>query len=51
MTNEEAGKLAEAHWKWLKPVLLMGGCLHMELIHYLYVTAMIHGIKHGEKVK
>jgi len=31
-------QLAEEHWLWLEP-----------LLHYLYVTAFIHGAKHERK--
>ncbi len=37
MTDEEARKLAELHWKWLEG-----------LLRKVYVDAMVHGIKHGE---
>ena len=43
MTDEEARKLAEAHWEWLE-----------SLLHKLYVDAMIHGFGHGvewQKIK
>ena len=40
MTDEEAKKLAEAHWEWLE-----------SLLHKLYVDAFVHGIKHGEEGK
>ncbi len=38
MTDKEEKELAEAHWKWLET-----------LLHKIYVDAMVHGIKHGEK--
>lgn len=40
MTDEEARKLAEEHWKWLE-----------SLLHKIYVDAMVHGIKHGQKIR
>ncbi len=40
MTDEEARKLAEAHWEWLET-----------LLHKIYVDALIHGIKHGQEDK
>jgi len=40
MTDQEMKELAEAHWKWLE-----------SLLHKVYVDAMVHGIKHGEKRK
>ena len=40
MTEEEARKLAEEHWKWLE-----------SLLRKLYVDAMVHGIKHGQEKK
>lgn len=39
MTEQEAKELAEKHWAWLE-----------SLLHKVFVDAMIHGIKHGEKV-
>ena len=45
MTNKEAMELAEAHWEWLKGILLQ----QLEVQHKLFVDAMIHGIKHGQK--
>ena len=38
MDREEA----EKHWKYTEGVIL----LMLELTHYLYVEAMIHGAKH-----
>ncbi|GAI86843.1 unnamed protein product [marine sediment metagenome] len=35
MTEEQAKKMAEEHWKWLEP-----------LLHELYVGSFIHGAKH-----
>lgn len=49
MTDKEARELAEAHWKWLEPVLKLWACRELELTKYLYITAMTHGIKHGGK--
>lgn len=40
MTEEEARKLAEEHWRWLEG-----------LLHKIYVDAMVHGIKHGQEKK
>jgi len=42
--QEEARELAEKHWKYTEQIILH----QLELTHYLYVEAMIHGIKHGE---
>lgn len=44
MTTEEARKLAEAHWHFVEQLLLQ----ELEQKHYLYVEAMVHGIKHGQ---
>lgn len=30
--------LAEEHWKWLEP-----------LLHYIYITAWLHGAKHARE--
>ena len=38
--EEEAKKIAEAHWKWVETWL-----------HIIYVDAFIHGFKHGGKKK
>jgi len=44
---KDVKKLAEAHWKWLEPLLKP---YHNEetlaTMKYLYITAMIHGWKH-----
>ena len=44
MTEEEARKLAEAHWGYTYKILM---CL-IELVHVQSVETMIHGIKHGQ---
>ena len=38
MTEEQAKRLAEEHWKWLE-----------SLLHKIYVDSMCHGIKHGKE--
>ena len=40
-------QLADEHWSWLHPVLELTGVVEIELIKYLFTTAMIHGYKHG----
>ena len=35
---------AEKHWQYTERIIL----LMVELTHYLYVEAMIHGDKHGQ---
>ena len=40
MTEEEAKELAEQHWKFLE-----------RWLHIVYVDAMVHGIKHGMRIK
>lgn len=51
MIEQEARKLAEAHWEWFEPIaLLMIPKLNPDeqlyLTKYLYITAMVHGIRH-----
>ncbi len=43
MTPEEA----EKHWQYTEQILLK----QMEMMHYLYVQAMIHGAKHEKEDK
>lgn len=38
-------QLAEEHWTWLESLLV----LIFAVIRYLYKTAFIHGMKHGEE--
>ena len=47
MTDEEARKLAKAHWEYTNQILLH----QLELMERLYIEAMIHGIKHGGEDK
>ena len=35
---------AEAHWEYTRQIIL----LMLELTHYLYVEAMVHGGKHEQ---
>ena len=46
---DEAKKLAEAHWSYVRDVLLMHGepANNVELIGFHYKSAMVHGFKHG----
>lgn len=47
MTDEEAKKLAERHWDWVQATLKKANVsLSIELIEHLYISAMVHGIKH-----
>ena len=36
---------AEAHWEYTEKLIL----LMLEVVHYAYVEAMIHGEKHKEE--
>lgn len=47
MTEEEARKLAEAHWEYTEHIIRE----LVSLAHYLYVEALVHGIKHGKEEK
>jgi hypothetical protein len=38
---------AEAHWKFIEKVLL----LMVDVMHFLYVEAMVHGAKHEREDK
>lgn len=51
-TKEQIQQLAEKHWEWLEPIL-MPHFTPMEIatMEYLYITAMVHGIKHGQENK
>ena len=40
MTEDEARKLAEAHWQWVETWL-----------HLVYVDSFVHGVKHGQETK
>ena len=44
MNDKEARELAEAHWHFVEQILLR----ELEQKHFLYVEAMVHGIKHGQ---
>lgn len=57
MNNEEARKLAEAHWGYnqigLKKALMLNENYSeeeiddiLDLIGYYYIEAMVHGVKH-----
>lgn len=45
-TDKEIRKLAEAHWEYTERIILY----QLELMHFLYVEAMIHGFKHGQRI-
>lgn len=47
MTPEEINELAEKHWAYTAQILTK----QMEMMHYLYVQAMIHGVKHGMDIQ
>ena len=50
MTEEKAKELAEEHWEWLEPILLPHySPVAIATMKYLYITAMVHGIKHGQE--
>ena len=50
MTEEE--KIAENHWRFIEGLLKKSGIVDDNgLLKYLYTTAMVHGIKHGQKKK
>ena len=36
---------AEKHWEYTEGLIL----LMLEMMHYLYVEAMVHGAKHNEE--
>lgn len=42
-------ELAQAHWAYTKQIIRLseGGMPSEKLMEYLYVEAMVHGIKHG----
>jgi len=46
-------RLAEDHWDWMAGLLrtLPGVELNVDTLEYIYVTAFIHGYKHGEESK
>ena len=48
-TKEEIENLAKAHWEYVKSVLVRHGVENPELnlIGFHYMTAFIHGYKHG----
>lgn len=45
MIEEQARKLAEEHWNWLEPILM----LQLQLTRRLFIDAFIHGAKHASK--
>jgi hypothetical protein len=52
MNNEEARNLAESHWEYTGKVIALTKGIDiddiesLELMKFLYVEAMIHGVKH-----
>ena len=51
LTDIQKKELAENHWIYTVGLLAKTNEPATEREHYLYVQAMIHGIKHGEKEK
>ncbi len=50
MWDYEVRNLANEHWKWIEELLIsIGISLPMPLCKFLYTTAFIHGLKHGER--
>jgi hypothetical protein len=49
ITLNDFRKTAEAHWKYTSELLELAGTDADELLHFLYVEAMIHGYKHALK--
>jgi len=47
MDIAEFRKKTEAHWEYTGTLLKLIGVDDMELCHFLYVEAMVHGFKHG----
>lgn len=47
ISEQEARKIAEAHWEYTEAILIK----ELEQKHFLYVEAMVHGIKHGQESK
>lgn len=51
--TEKFKESVEQHWKWVEGLLNVTVLKDMDfdemmrLCHYLYITAMIHGYKHG----
>ncbi len=43
MIEEEARKVAEAHWNYTQQIILN----QLELMERLYIEAMVHGWGHG----
>lgn len=47
MTDEEARKLAEEHYKYTEKIILK----MLELVHLQSVEEFVHGFKHGKEDK
>lgn len=47
MHVEEAKIVAEKHWEFINNLLVAAGYTPDELHKFLFIRAMIHGIKHG----
>ena len=50
MDNKEAKELAESHWEFVGGLLKRAGIGESGLLEYLFITALMHGIKHGQEV-
>jgi hypothetical protein len=54
MSEGDFRKEAEEHWQFVEQLLRLAIFVptkqaYSELIHYLYVEAMIHGFRHGQE--
>ena len=48
--KEELGKMAQDHWDWVEGLLkklTSGTTITIEIVQYLYKTALIHGYGHA----
>ena len=52
MDKVKEQQLIENHWDWLEPILIPHFTpVELATMKYLYITAMLHGIKHGEELE
>ena len=47
MNDEQVKEMAEAHYRFLQPLIVFPA--EMGIVKYLYVQALIHGYKHGQE--
>lgn len=47
--SEDVDKLVDDHWEYVYGLLNSDDTWGIEFIRYIYTTAMLHGIKHGEE--